>query len=273
MVLVLRGGSGLFYSMPASFIQFDGQSVHFQVIGELDGSKTVVVLLHEALGSIGQWKNFPNELHTTLGLPVIIPERTGHGQSSPLTNKRNSRYLHNYAVETQRFLQQIVLPGQQVVLVGHSDGGTIALLLAKHFPQQLKAVITMAAHTFVEAETLAGIAPAVDAWNAGKLKGLEKYHGDKTEALFFAWADTWRADFFRNWDIRTEITGIEIPVLAMQGEKDQYGTENQLKSIYKAVPRCEVQLIPDCGHHPHIEKPAVAIEAIEEWLKRIEKAK
>ena len=254
--------------MSTSFIHFNGQSVHFQVIGELKSSKTVFVLLHEALGSIGQWKNFPNDLHTTIGFPVIIPERTGHGLSSPLIGKRDSRYLHNYAVETLHILQQVVLPGQEIVLVGYSDGGTIALLLAKHFPHQLKAVVTMAAHTFVEKETLSGIAPAVEAWNSGKLKGLEKYHGDKSNALFFAWADTWRADFFRSWDIRGEIMGIQIPVLAMQGENDQYGTEAQLESIRDAAENSEIMLIPDCGHHPHIEKPEFVIYSIQNWLNK-----
>lgn len=233
-----------------------------------DPHKPILVFLHEALGSIPQWKSFPLQLCEDLQLPGIIIERSGHGKSSPLQSARDERYLHNYADECQQVLVELLEPKQPVLLVGHSDGGTIALLMAlkPHFP--ISGIITMAAHTFVEPETLNGIAPAVEAFEQGKLKGLIKFHGEKTNELFYAWANTWRAPFFLNWDIRKEIATLKLPVLALQGADDQYGTPLQFYSITEHNSLAESYLIPACGHHPHLEKTMDTIHLIHHWYHR-----
>lgn len=229
----------------------------------------VLIFLHEALGSIGQWKGFPDELCKALLLDGIVYERQGHGSSSPFDQERTADYLHDYAYnELPAILEEILPLSKKVILIGHSDGGTIALLYAAKFPERVKAAVTMAAHVINEPETIAGIQPAVDAFQAGKLEGLKKYHGDKTEALFFAWANTWKNSFFENWNICEELNTINAPILAIQGAKDQYGTIKQLELIEKNIKVAVTTVeLNNCGHHPHLELPNEVVEKISQWLK------
>ena len=250
-------------------IQLKSSGINLLWINRSSGQRTVLVFLHEALGSVAQWKTFPERLCNELNLGGIIIERSGHGKSSGLTGPRNEHYLHNYTAETKKVLDEILPVETKIIFIGHSDGGTISLLYAKHYPKNITGVCTMAAHTFVETETLAGIEPAIEAYESGKLDGLKRIHGDKTDALFYAWADTWRAVFFLSWDIREEIKGIPCPVLAVQGTDDQYGTKAQVDSIAEAAGMCETVMIADCKHHPHIEKPEEIIKIIESWYKTI----
>ena len=231
----------------------------------------VLVFLHEALGSIGQWKGFPQQLCNALHLNGIVYEREGYGHSSALRKQRTNRYLHEYAWEELPELLDTILPKEkQVVLIGHSDGASIALLYAARFPKRVKAVVSMAAHVLVEEITRKGIAPAVQAYKAGKLEGLRKYHGDKTEELFYAWANTWNLPEFRDWNICEDIETVTCPVLALQGVNDQYGTFLQLDLIEKAIRKGQVTktMIPRCGHHPHLEVPEQTEHMIAEWWKR-----
>lgn len=195
-------------------------------------------------------------------LPGIVIERQGHGASDPLTEPRTERYLHEYTFELKAVIDELFPSGKPLILVGHSDGGTIALLFARLFPKNIRTIVTMAAHVMVEPETLAGIAPAVEAYKAGKLDGLKRIHGDKAETLFYAWADTWKADFFSGWDIRSELTGIHCPALILQGENDQYGTVAQVDAIVERIPGALKAMIGDCGHHPHLEKTEAVLEIV-----------
>lgn len=236
-------------------------------MGSLTDSRPILIFLHEALGSIIQWKSFPSELCNSLNLPGIVIERTGHGKSSALDGERDIHYLHHYADETATVLREILNPTQKYILVGHSDGGSIALILAARNTKNLQAVATMAAHTFVEDETLAGIHPAIEAFEAGKLDGLYKIHGEKTKPLFYAWANTWLAPTFKNWNIRDEIQSFTLPVLAIQGAEDQYGTEEQVNSIVLDHSNRKGIIIPACGHHPHLEKREIVIRETNNWVK------
>ncbi len=235
----------------------------------LNGSKPVLVFLHEALGSIIQWKNFPSDLCKVLNLPGLVIERSGHAKSSYHSEERDRLYLHHYSTETMDVLRETLNPDQKYILVGHSDGGSIGLIIASREPKNLLAVITMAAHTFVEEETLAGIYPAIEAFEAGKLSGLYKIHGEKTKTLFYGWANTWLSPAFRSWDIREEIQLFTIPVLAMQGSKDQYGTQEQVNSIVSRHENRKGIMIPNCGHHPHLEKPEETMKAISKCIRNI----
>jgi len=242
------------------------QNIHLNyeyIHQDMANSHTVILFLHEALGSIRQWKDFPEKLCETLNLPGLVYERQGHGKSAPLMQKRTSNYLHQYALEELPAFLDSINERRKLLLVGHSDGGTIALLFASKFPDRVAGICTMAAHVINETETIAGIEPAVKAYELGKLNGLKKYHGDKTKALFFAWADIWRDPSFQNWNICDEIGKCEAPALFIQGADDQYGTAKQITLIeanYSGTSTSE--LISNCGHHPHLEQPENVIHLI-----------
>jgi pimeloyl-ACP methyl ester carboxylesterase len=229
---------------------------------------TILLFLHEALGSIGQWRNFPKLVCDSLGMNGFVLERRGHGDSDALMGERNNNYLHDYAYdELHEVIQKILPGGKRVILVGHSDGGTIALLYAAKFPKFVSGVVTMAAHVLNEPETCAGIQPAIDAFRAGKLDGLKKFHGEKTESLFFAWANTWLSESFKDWNIVNDIQGIQCPTLAIQGKEDQYGTKLQLDLIQQAIPQAEIAFLDFVKHHPHLEKSAEILSRIEKWYQ------
>lgn len=241
--------------------------LHYQRIvpSQISNANVLLVFLHEALGSIGQWKSFPEELCQQLGLCGIVYERQGHGLSSPFTKERDERYLHSYAFdELPAFLESVISPEQKIIFIGHSDGGTIALLYASKFPQNVLGIVTMAAHVINEPETIAGIQPTIDAYTAGKLDGLKNYHGTKTDALFYAWANIWRDERFRNWNIVAEI-GADIPGLFIQGSVDQYGTPEQLTLIKHKFVNGSTRLIDGCGHHPHLTHRSDVLSAISDW--------
>jgi len=250
-------------------IRLSTHSVNIQFIGSVHTQGPVLIFLHEALGSIIQWKQFPMDLCMYTELPGIVIERRGHGKSDPLSGKRTASYLHDYVYELQEILQEVLPLNTPIILVGHSDGGTIALLYTKLFPRNVKAIVSMAAHVFVEPETLAGIAPAVEAYEKGKLDGLKRIHGEKTHALFYAWADTWQADFFRDWDIQQEISGIQCPALIIQGIQDQYATIAQVEAIKSAIPDAETIMIRDCRHHPHLEKTTEVLTLAGSFIRKI----
>lgn len=252
-------------------IRLESKEINIQWINPsaLNGTKPVFVFLHEALGSIIQWKSFPSEICTCFNVPGIVIERSGHGKSSSLMAARDILYLHQYADETLEVLREVLNPAQKYILIGHSDGGSIALILAARNTKNLQAMVTMAAHTFVEDQTLAGIFPAMEAFEAGKLDGLYKIHGEKTKTLFDAWATTWLTPSFKTWDIREEIQFFQIPVLAIQGKDDQYGTEEQVNSIVSNHDNRNGIMIPHCGHHPHLEKKDFVILQIENWFKEL----
>ncbi len=234
--------------------------------------QTVMVFLHEALGSIGQWKDVPQRLCDSLNVSGIVIERIGYGKSDPGNYIRNERYLHQAAEETAEFLRTVLPNNQPLVFFGHSDGGTIALLLSNKGRFNLKATIVLAAHTLVEPETIAGIDPAVTAFEVGKLDGLTKFHGEKTRELFYAWANTWRAPYFASWTIADDIQNINTPILVFQGKQDQYGTLKQYEALdyLKDKHLLHLELL-NCGHHPHLEMKEEVLFSTKKWYLSIEK--
>lgn len=154
--------------------------------------------------------------------------------------------------------------------MGHSDGGSIALIYGAGQPELLKGIITEAAHVFVEDVTIEGIEAAERAYESGRLKGLSRYHGAKTATIFKAWADTWRSTGFEHWNIEYLLPSITAPLLAVQGRDDQYGTLDQINSIVgKAAGPSDPLVVADCGHVPHLEQPQVVVEAMARFVDRI----
>ncbi|NIA72244.1 alpha/beta hydrolase [Pelagibius litoralis] len=227
-----------------------------------------LVFLHEALGSIGQWKAFPEDLAAACALPALIYERQGHGGSTPLTLPRDNAYLRHEA--------EIVLPAvlaaagiTRPILLGHSDGATIALLFAAAFPDRTAACIALAPHVMVEGVTLAGIRAADTEPAAREIrKRLARYHGGKTDSLWRGWAETWLRPGFDGCELRAELPGITAPVLVVQGADDAYGSPAQVEVIAESVAGpVETHLLPACGHAPHLEQAQQTVETIQAFLK------
>jgi pimeloyl-ACP methyl ester carboxylesterase len=222
------------------------------------GGRTLV-FLHEGLGSIAGWRDFPRRLCDRLNAPGLVYSRRGYGRSTPLAEARRTDYLHREAWD--------VLPAllahcgiAQPLLVGHSDGGSIALLYAARFDPA--AIAVMAPHVFVEDVTIAGIVDARTAWKQGKLREpLARVHDDP-DGAFFGWNDGWLNPAFRDWNIEGELASIRCPVAAIQGVDDQYGTMEQLDRIARAIPHAQLLKLERCGHAPQRDRPDAVMDAI-----------
>lgn len=227
-----------------------------------------LVFLHEGLGCIGFWKDFPEALCAAIGLPGFLWDRQGYGASDPPAEPRGVDYL---AQEAERFLPPVLAAAgiERPILVGHSDGGTIALLHAAAFPDRVRAVVTLAAHVMVEEVTLAGIRTAVSAYEQGGLRRrLERFHGARTNAVFHAWADTWLSPGFRGWNVEARLLAVTAPLLVLQGAEDEYGTPAQVERILAgASGPARGQLLPSCGHAPHHQARDATLAAIAGFIR------
>ena len=232
--------------------QLQVRLLHPQVLEDSDKAP-MLIFLHEALGCIEQWRDFPEALVGATGLPALIYDRCGFGGSQPLAVPRGLDYMQREVASLDALLTAYAVATP--LLVGHSDGATLALLYAAAFPERPQAVISEAAHLFVEDETLVGIRDAVERWRTTDLPAkIERFHGVKASQVFSAWTETWLNPDFREWNIEAEMKHIRCPVLAMQGVDDDFGTERQLQAIRSGVSGpCRTRLLPACGHTPHRE--------------------
>lgn len=235
-----------------------------------------LVFLHEGLGSIGQWRkgelDVPAWLVAETGCPALVYDRLGFGGSDPLPGQRAPDYLYE---EAWRSLPAVLnaLAVERAILIGHSDGATIALLFAAAYPERTVAVVSEAAHIIVEEVTLAGIRAAREAWNApdGRLRAaLTRYHGAKTEAMFSGWADVWLTDAFKRFDMGDQLPKITAPVLALQGDGDEYGSPTQLDLIATGVSGpVDVWLVSACRHIPHFQAADRVLPRIGGFVARV----
>lgn len=224
----------------------------------------VLVLLHEGLGCIEAWRSFPERLVQATGLEALLYDRRGYGRSSALDRPWGVDYLHRAALDE--------LPGvlaacavERPLLVGHSDGGTIALLAAAHHAPV--AVVTEAAHGFVEEAARAGIRRTIVRWEQGDLRRrLERLHGANAEPVFRSWADTWLAPWFDGWSITAELSAVTCPALLLQGADDEYATAGHLAEIAARLGgRVRAELLAACGHAPHHDAPELVVELVAGW--------
>ena len=232
-----------------------------------------LVFLHEGLGCIALWRDFPEHLARPTDCNVMVYERRGYGGSEALDGPHPTDYLEHEATQTlPRILDAFGL--EQAILVGHSDGGSIALLFAAAFPERTLGVITEAAHILVEDASVAGVQAAVAAYDSGNLRAkLTRYHGDNTERMFRAWSNVWLTAAFREWHMKDRLPAIQAPVLAIQGADDAYGTPAQLEHIAAGVSGpVETLLIPDCGHTPHAEARDAALAAMKRFVEALPEA-
>jgi pimeloyl-ACP methyl ester carboxylesterase len=249
-----------------SFVTASGYRLHLRQI-EGDGTPALV-FLHEGLGTIGAWGDIPDALCHATGCAGVIYERPGYGASDPRPLPWPADVLEQEA--------EIVLPAlldalniHRPVLIGHSDGGTIALLYAAAFPERVYAVITLAAHVVLDELTFAGVSALERGWQEGDLRTeLERLHGPAADRLFRAWSGLWLDPARRAWSITDRLPRITGPVLAIQGTDDEYGLPAQLDAIVDGVAGpAERVLIPNCAHDPHHQAPAVVLESVAGFVR------
>ncbi|GAB4562329.1 MAG: alpha/beta hydrolase [Geothermobacteraceae bacterium] len=229
-----------------------------------------LVFLHEALGSIAMWKDIPEALARATGCHAFSYDRLGHGRSDPLPDElADGTYLARESLEILPFvLKQAQL--EDVILVGHSDGGTIALLGATVLGGRARAIVTEAAHVLVEPETLAGIIATTTAADVATLKQkVARYHEQDIEPIFSRWPRVWLSEPFRNWNIEQELATIRCPTLVIQGTGDEFGTARQVDAIAAACSGpVETLLIEDCGHVPHFQARDVWLDKVKDFVNR-----
>lgn len=252
----------------------DGQQVHAlhgahaDVSFDGDDERPTLVFLHEALGHIRMWKQFPEQLALRTGCNVFVYERLGYGESSPITLPRADDYL---VPEGEQRLEEVLDAAglSTVVLVGHSDGGTIALIGAACLGTRVKGIVTQAAHLYADHLTVKGIREAVERYQNSDLpERLARYHGDRTDLLFKAWSETWlRESCHQNMDFSPWLSDICCPALIIQGADDQYGVPEQVTDICKGIgPNATALYLKGCGHVPHLEAPDAALDAMEAFI-------
>lgn len=235
--------------------------------------RPLLVFLHEGLGSVSMWRDFPAALCEAIGTRGIVYSRPGYGQSTPRpeAERWGVDYMHRQAFDVlPAFLQALGIDARagKPWLFGHSDGGSIALLYASRFPDAVAGVIAMAPHIVVEPVSITSIAAARDAYAQGELRArLARHHAD-VDSAFWGWNHAWLAPAFLDFDITAELPAIRCPVLAMQGVNDEYGTLEQIHGIARRVPQAQVIEIPDCAHSPHRDQPARVIAEVAAFLKR-----
>jgi len=231
-------------------------SIYYEFINSqfLTDSNPVLIFLHEGLGSCAQWKSYPDILSDELKLPVLMYDRYGYGKSEKITRPRAITYLEEEALDwLPKILNELALNTHKKILIGHSDGGSIALINSSSTTKNIIGIITEAAHVFNEAKAYGSLIAIVKNFNDGDLKAkLQKYHGKNTESMFFSWANMWLGDNFREWNIEHYLSKIKCPVLAIQGQEDEFGTYKQLESIKKHTNNLSKLLfIENCKHVPH----------------------
>ena len=249
-------------------IQVNGLRLEYREWPAAEAGRPPLLLLHEGLGCVAMWRDFPEQLAAATGCRVIAWSRAGYGHSDPYAEARTAHYLHREALEALPALLA-ALAIERPVLVGHSDGASIALMFAGAFPEVPQALVLMAPHEFVEEETLAGILAARTAWTATDLpRKLARYHADAPR-VFRDWNDTWLAPAFRDWNIEAFLRTIRCPLVAIQGEEDEYATMRQVDVIAETVPGSELLKLPRCGHSPHRDQPGAVLAAIGRLLQAL----
>lgn len=245
--------------------------LEYQLIEPAGVGAGTLVFLHEGLGSVAGWRDWPAKVAEATGCRALVYSRRGYGQSDPITAPRAVSFMHDEG--------RLVLPAlldalgiERPVLIGHSDGGSIALIHAGGTARPVRGIVTLAAHVFVEDLTIAGIVEAKRVFETTDLcQRLGRIHADPRGA-FWGWNDIWLKPAFRAWNIEEVLPHVACPVLAIQGLEDQYGTPAQVEAIVRGVgAKARPLLIPDCRHAPHREAEAATTAAVVDFVAGLPK--
>ncbi len=230
-----------------------------------------LIFLHEGLGCVELWRDFPAKLADITGCGTLVYSRLGYGRSDPCDLPRPVRYMHDEGLEVLPEL--IKVAGiQECILIAHSDGGSIALVYAGGTPAvPSRGLITEAAHVFCENINIQAIKKAKKAFQTGDLREkLKKYHGDNTDCAFWGWNSAWLHPDFLSWNLEEYLPGIQVPILIIQGENDNYGTVAQVEAIDKKTGgNSETLMLSECGHSPHKDREEAVLKAMKHFIKKI----
>ncbi|MDX1593148.1 MAG: alpha/beta hydrolase [Gammaproteobacteria bacterium] len=250
-------------------LHVDGRRLEAAWWGPPPGVAPTLVLLHEGLGCVALWRDFPARLAAATGCGVLAYSRLGYGGSDPCPLPRPLTYMHDEALEVlPRVLEAARI--RDAVVVGHSDGGSIALVHAGGCDTPaLRGVVTFAAHVFCEELSVKSIDAARRAYEEGDLRArLARYHGTNVDCAFWGWNRAWLDPEFMHWNLEEYLPGIDVPVLAIQGRDDEYGTAAQVEAIVAGC-GAEPLFLDDCGHSPQRDREHATLEAVSRFVRRV----
>lgn len=255
----------------SGFLDVRGQSLEYRWIAPAAADRPVLVFLHEGLGCVALWKDFPDRLAAATGCGALVYSRLGYGRSSPVTVPRPLRYMHEEGLETlPALLAHLGL--DRVVLVGHSDGGSIALIHAgSGAAERVIGLVLAAPHVVNEDVSVASIARAADAYRDGDLRAkLQRLHGGNVDGAFWGWNRAWLDPGFRDWSIVEFLPGIAVPALVIQGRDDEYGSAVQYETIARqSGGPVDVLVLGRCGHSPHRDRADATLGAMERFIRAL----
>jgi pimeloyl-ACP methyl ester carboxylesterase len=245
----------------------DGIRIEYGIVDSIGPPRGDLVMLHEGLGSVDLWKDFPQRLAERTGWRIVLYSRPGYGRSSAVRLPRTPQYIHEEAARLPAVLERLQV--HCPVLFGHSDGASIALIYAASQPR-IKGLVLLAPHVQVELLTLSSIESARVAYETTDLRSrLGRFHDD-VDHTFRGWNDIWLAPEFRDWNIEALLATIEVPIVAIQGVDDEYGTLEQLYRIKHALPGTGVHELGNCRHSPRRDRPDEVLSLTAEFLNRLE---
>jgi pimeloyl-ACP methyl ester carboxylesterase len=262
-------------------ICLEGRSVEYKQIEAGSDSTTTLVFLHEGLGSISLWRDFPDALCAQTGCAGLVYSRWGHGRSDRIDRPRSVRFMHEEAERTLPALLD-TLRIRHPILIGHSDGASIALIHAATSADPPRALILEAPHVFVEELTAQAIAETRSRFLSGDLRArLARHHGDNVDALFQTWTDVWLSPEFRSWNIEEYLPQVNAPTLIIQGLQDEYGTPRQVDRVAAGRSRASAResrglprrretvtlMLDGCGHSPHVDQRAAVQAAMATFIR------
>ena len=255
---------------PSGFLRIGTSDLEYRMIGPMPDAAPTIVMLHEGLGSAGLWGDFPEKLQAATGAGVFAYSRAGYGASTPAKLPRPLDYMHSEALDVlPKLLAAIGF--RRGILVGHSDGASIAAIYAgSHQDHRVQGIAMIAPHFIVEDISVASIAAIKKAYETTELKAkLARWHKDVDNA-FYGWNGAWLDPNFRNWDISEYLAYIRVPIAILQGVDDEYGTMRQIE-IAQEECYCPVDVteIPGAGHSPHREAPGATLDTISDFARRI----
>jgi pimeloyl-ACP methyl ester carboxylesterase len=246
----------------------DGKRLETLWIEPTGKDQLTIVMLHEGLGSVALWKDSPQRLASRTRCGILVYSRYGHGNSDRLMEKRPVHFMHH---EGEVVLPELLdkLNIAKPILLGHSDGGSIAIIFAGKYPDRPRALILEAPHVFVEDLSVASITDAKVAYLTTDLpQKLGRYH-KHVDATFWGWNDIWLEPQFRSWNIEEYLPAIRCPVLCIQGKDDEYGTIAQVLAIKERLPATEIFMLPNCKHSPHRDQTEATLERMAGFVARV----